>query len=261
MDLCLKDKSVLVTGGSKGIGAAIAEAFAAEGCRHIHIASRDRERLAATAAQIHSRHGATVDIHPTDLRDGAQLARLAEACAGVDILVNNAGDIPGGTIDKIDGARWRHAWDLKVFGTIDLTRLIYARMKERRSGVIVNIIGTAGERFPAGYIAGATGNAALMGFTRALGGSSLDDNVRVLAINPSSTETERAITLARQNAANTLGDAERYRELMTGFPGGRMARPSEVADLAVFLASPRASYISGSVHTIDGGHQAGRKQG
>src|SRR5688572_32106796 len=108
MELGLQGKSVLVTGGSKGIGLACAKALAAEGCR-LSIASRSRERL-EEARKLLGREART---HPVDLRDGKALRALAEACADVDILVNNAGDIPGGTLEAIDEAKWRHAWELK----------------------------------------------------------------------------------------------------------------------------------------------------
>src|SRR5690606_24717335 len=140
-----------------------------------------------------------------------------------------------------------------------LTRLVCARMKARGQGVVVNIIGVAGERYPADYICGSAGNAALMAFTRALGGASLDDGVRVVGLNPGAVEAERIVTLMRQRAQDTLGDAERYRELMGNYPLGRPATPSEIADVAVFLASARASYVSGTIVTVDGGPAAGRK--
>src|SRR5260221_7581919 len=110
MDLGLGGKSVLITGGSKGIGLACAKAFAAEGC-HVHLAARDRARLEAAKAQLDGR----ASLHAVDLRDGAALAELASVCADIDILVNNAGDIPGGTLETLDEEKWRHAWELKVF--------------------------------------------------------------------------------------------------------------------------------------------------
>src|SRR5437868_8769358 len=138
MDLGLKGKSVLVTGGSKGIGLACAKTFAAEGCR-LHLAARDKDRLAQAARSL----GGEVKTHSVDLRDGAALRGLAEECASVDILINNAGDIPGGTLETVDEAKWRHAWELKVYGFINLAREVYPRMKARKTGVIVNVIGMA----------------------------------------------------------------------------------------------------------------------
>ena len=128
------------------------------------------------------------------------LAGLARVAADIDMLVNNAGDIPGGPIDKIDEATWRHAWELKVFGYINLTRVVYAQMKARGHGVIINDIGAAGEKFDANYICGSAGNAALMAFTRALGSKSLADNIRVVGINPGPVGTDRHVTLMKTRA-------------------------------------------------------------
>ena len=175
MDLGLKGKSVLVTGGSKGIGFACARAFAAEGCR-LHLASRNAEKLAQAAREL---GGART--HAVDLRDAAELKKLAADCADVDILVNNAGDIPGGTLEALDDAKWRHAWELKVFGFINLTRELYPHLKKRK-GVIVNVIGMAAEHGTFEYICGATANAGLANFTKALGRGYAQHGVRVVGV-------------------------------------------------------------------------------
>src|SRR5207253_4903824 len=125
---------------------------------------RDKERLAQAAKAL----GGDVKTHSVDLRDGAALKGLARGCGDIDILVNNAGDIPGGTIETLDEAKWRHAWELKVFGFINLTRELYPHLKKRK-GVIVNVIGMAGEHGTFEYICGATANAGLANFTKALG--------------------------------------------------------------------------------------------
>jgi NADP-dependent 3-hydroxy acid dehydrogenase YdfG len=165
MELHLRGKRVLITGASKGIGAAAAEVFAEEGC-HLLLAARSSDQLKALAERLRSAHQIDATACVVDLRKSEDVARLAREAGSVDILVNNAGDIPGGSIDRIDEAAWRHAWDLKVFGYINLTRAIYAQMKARGGGVIVNDIGAAGEKFDANYICGSAGNAALMAFTR-----------------------------------------------------------------------------------------------
>jgi NAD(P)-dependent dehydrogenase (short-subunit alcohol dehydrogenase family) len=252
MDLGLKGKAVLITGASKGIGAAAAEAFAEEGCT-LHLAARDEALLSALAGRLAHAYGLEAHVHAVDLRRSDEIARLAAAAGDIDILINNAGDIPGGSLDKVGEPAWRDAWDLKVFGYINLTRLVYAAMKARGHGVIVNDIGAAGERFDFDYIAGSAGNAALMTFTRALGGRSLQDNIRVVGINPGPVETERIVTLMKQRAAAHLEDENRYTELMKHLPLGRAAKPREIADLMVFLASERSGYTSGVIFTVDGG--------
>jgi NAD(P)-dependent dehydrogenase (short-subunit alcohol dehydrogenase family) len=181
------------------------------------------------------------------------MARLADAAGEIDILINNAGDIPAGPIDALDIADIRRGFELKLLGYMELTKLAYARMKAGRGGVILNDIGNSGENWDADYIAGSTGNAALMAFTRALGGVSLDDGIRVVGVNPGPVATDRMVKLMRRRALDRLGDAERWRDLFADYPGGRPATPEEVADLMLFLASPRAGYITGTVVTIDGG--------
>ncbi|MBK8065817.1 MAG: SDR family NAD(P)-dependent oxidoreductase [Betaproteobacteria bacterium] len=265
MDLQLKGKRALVTGASKGIGLATAEALAAEGCR-VMIASRNGEKLALAAQEIGARHGVEVLWRAADLSQrGAAEALAAWATqpavhggGPLDILVNNAGAIPGGDLLAVDEDTWRRAWDLKVFGYINLTRAVYAQMKAAGAGVILNILGNAGERLNAAYIAGSTGNAGLMAFTRTLGGVSHADGIRVLGINPGPISTDRLLSLYRQMAASQLGDAERYTELFKGLSFDRPGTPEECAWAATFLVSPRSAYTSGTILTIDGG-QASRQ--
>ena len=252
MDLDLRGRRVLITGASKGIGAATAEVFAEEGC-HLLLAARGAAALEALAERLRAAHRVEVSVQAVDLREPAGVAALAAAATDIDILVNNAGDIPGGTLAQVDEAAWRHGWQLKVLGYIDLTRLVYEKMKARGRGVIINDIGAAGERFDFDYIAGSAGNAALMAFTRALGSKSVDDNIRVIGVNPGPVETDRIVRLMRMRAQNVLGDEGRYRELIARFPLGRAAKPREIADAIVFLASDRSGYTSGVVFTIDGG--------
>ncbi|MEQ8507037.1 MAG: short-chain dehydrogenase/reductase [Rhodospirillales bacterium] len=254
MDLQIKGLRALITGGNKGIGRAVAQVMAEEGCDLI-LAARDESALTQTADDIRGRFQVAVDTHVADLSQEQAVKALAAQAGAVDILVNNAGAIPPGTLAGVDNDTWRQAWDLKVFGFISLCREIYPAMAARRSGVIINIIGAAGERFPAGYIAGAAGNSALMGFTRALAHGAHADGIRVVGINPGAILTERAEMLARTKAQAQLGDPERWRELHATLPFGRAGKPEEVANAVAFLASPRSSYTSGTILTIDGGKE------
>lgn len=250
MDLALGGKRALVTGASKGIGRAVAEVLAREGCA-VHLVARSEADLAQATRAITAETGQAADYSALDLSESKNVDKLVDRCADFDILVNNAGAIPAGTIAAVDEPTWRAAWDLKVFGYINMCRGFYAAMQARNGGVIINIIGAGGERPMQGYAAGAGGNAALMALTRALGARSTLDGVRVVGINPGLIETERLVTMQRTFAAEQLGDAERWRELLdSDFPPGQ---PEHIADMVAFLASPRSSNTTGTIITIDGG--------
>jgi NAD(P)-dependent dehydrogenase (short-subunit alcohol dehydrogenase family) len=252
MDLNLRGRRALVTGSSKGIGLAIARALAAEGC-DVQLVARTKSDLDKVAAQIRSDFGVEALGHSADLSDGAGAKAVAAACGEIDILVNSAGAIPRGTLLEIDEARWRKAWDLKLFGAINLTREVYGGMCQRGRGVIVNIAGLAGERPDAYYIAGSCANAALIMFSRSLGGDSIRHGVRVLAVNPGPVETEKHIADTRRLAKEKFGDENRWRDVMSGLPMRRAATPDEVSSMVAFLCSDRCTYISGSSILIDGG--------
>ncbi len=252
MDLELTGKRALITGASKGIGLACAERLADEGC-DVHLVARSAEDLAAAEARIRDNANVAVSTTAADLSDSLQVGELCEASRGLDILVNNAGAIPAGSLADVDEATWREAWDLKVFGYINMCRAVYDHMRGR-GGVIINVIGAGGERPSAGYAAGAGGNAALMALTRALGGTSRKDNIRVVGVNPGQIVTERLETLQRSMAQKRWGDAERWQELWDPrYPPGQ---PEHIADMVAFLASPRSANTTGTIVTIDGGHCA-----
>lgn len=252
MDLKLKGKTALVTGGSRGIGFGTARLLAEEGC-NLHLASRNAADLEAAKKRLTDSYKVQVTCHPMDLSKPESMVALAKAAGDVDILVNNAGAIPQAAITEMDDKAWRAAWELKIFGYINLTREVYRRMCERRQGVIVNVIGTAGERPTAHYMAGSMGNSALMTMTRALGSESPEFGVRVVGVNPGATETDRQVTRWRARAEKAFGDPERWRELTTGFPFGRLGSVDEVCSMIVFLCSERSGYTTGTIVTIDGG--------
>jgi NAD(P)-dependent dehydrogenase (short-subunit alcohol dehydrogenase family) len=255
LELNLKGRSVLITGASRGIGLGIAEVFASEGC-NLHLASRSADSLGEASKHITSQYKANVNTYPCDLSVDAEAVRLAKEVGPVDVLVNNAGAIPHGHIEDAGIAKWREAWALKVFGYISLTREIYRVMRERKRGVIVNIVGTAGERPRASHLSGSMANAALMAMTQALGAEAPSHGVRVVAINPGPTETSRQIIRWKAKAKKELGDENRWRELTKSYPLGRLGTVDEVASTVVFVCSNRSGYTSGTVITIDGGDAA-----
>jgi NAD(P)-dependent dehydrogenase (short-subunit alcohol dehydrogenase family) len=134
-----------------------------------------------------------------------------------------------------------------------MCREFYTKMKNAGGGVIINNIGNGGEVLDPKYIAGASGNASLMGFTRALGAFSLDDNIRVVGVNPGPVDTDRIYNMLKKRALKDLGDESHAGDLQKGYPLGRPANKGEVSDIIVFLASHRAGYITGTIITVDGG--------
>ena len=256
MDLQLNNRKVIVTGASKGIGRATALAFAQEGATPI-LVSRDHAKLETVANDIEQQTGIKAEVYATDLATEAGCQNLYEAHAETDILVNNAGAVPGGALSELSMDQWRAGWELKVFGYINLCKRYSTGMYARGSGVIINIIGMGGRAVRPHYICGAAANAALIGFTQALGAESAQHGVRAVGINPSPTATDRMIGLAKTRAAGELGDEARWEEILDGskFPFGRLKKPEEVANLAVMLSSPEVTYLSGTVIDMDGGLQ------
>ena len=252
MDLHLQGKTALITGASKGIGRAAAEVLADEGVNVI-LVSRTQSDLDAARNAIAARCNVRTEVHAYDISDSRNVDRLTEQHPDIDILVNNAGAIPAGNLWDVTEDRWRAAWDLKVYGYINMCRRFYAEMKQRGRGVIINILGMAGERMDAGYIAGSTGNAGLMAFTKAIGGAASADNLRVVGINPGAVATDRLITIMQKRALDRLGDEKRWEELMKPLPFGRAGTPEEIGWMVAFLASDKSAYTSGTIITIDGG--------
>jgi len=252
MDLNLRNKTVLITGGSKGIGLACAKEFAAEGC-NLHLVSRTSEDLETAKKEIEAENNIQVTIHSLDLSNSTNVDQLAKDCPKIDILVNNAGAIPAGDIQAIDEERWRAAWDLKVFGYINMTRRYYPIMRDTGGGVIMNVIGLAGVRVDKNYIAGSAGNASIIGFTHAMGAYALDEGMRVLGVCPGAVQTERITTMLKTRAKDEKGDESRWQDYFSGMPLNRPALVEEVADVVVFLCSERASWLTGTTINLDGG--------
>jgi hypothetical protein len=255
MDLKIAGKTALITGGSKGIGRATAEIFATEGC-NVVLVSRSAENLAAAKSAIAQKANARVDTVAADLSDSRNVLALAKDYPDIDILVNNAGAIPGGSLTDVSEETWRKAWDLKVFGYVNMCRAFYTLMKARHAGVIVNVVGNAADTHDPEYICGVTGNAALVAFTQSLGCVSARDGVRVVALNPGPVETDRLVGLMKKKAKDRTGSEDNWRDLFKPLPFGRGATPEEIGAAIAFLASGHSGYTSGSVVTIDAGLSA-----
>jgi 3-oxoacyl-[acyl-carrier protein] reductase len=251
MQLELNGKSVLITGGSKGIGLASALQFSRDGAHPIIVSRLKSNLQSALAVFTEERLPPPVTIE-LDLSEKGASEKLFKLAPNPDILINNAGAIPGGSIHEIDEERWRSTWELKLFGYINMTRLYLKMMENRESGVICNIIGLAGVA-PRDYICGSTANAALIAFTKGIGGTSVNKGVRVFGINPAPTRSDRMKGMLEKQAQDTLGDASRWSELIQKSPMGRLAEPDEIARVVVFGCSPLSGYISGSVFNIDAG--------
>jgi NAD(P)-dependent dehydrogenase (short-subunit alcohol dehydrogenase family) len=244
------DQSVLVTGGTRGIGAATVRALAAEGVCRLHVVGRDKDRTRELADQLPE---AEITGYALDLAHPGDRAELRSVIGEVDILINNAGAIPQGALHGSDLTVWQRAWELKLWGYLELTQMAMAAMTARGSGVIVNVVGVSGERPDAGYLAGSMANSALMTMTRTVGAYSLDEGVRVVGINPGPVRTDRLLDALQVRARTELGDTQRWPEYIQNYPGRRIATAEEVADSIVFLASARSSYTSGCILTLDGG--------
>lgn len=255
MDLKLIGKTALITGASKGIGRATADSLAAEGCNLVLVA-RSAALLGEAKQKIETAYNVNVDAVAADLADSGAIDGLARSHPQIDILVNNAGAIPGGTLLKIDEKTWRQAWDLKVFGYINMCRAFYALMKAQGHGVIINVTGNAAQTHDPEYICGVTGNAALTAFSQSLGSVSPRDGIRVISVNPGPVETDRLVGLMKTKARDRGGDESQWRELLKPLPFGRGCSPDEIGSMIAFLASERCSYNSGSVVTIDAGASA-----
>jgi NAD(P)-dependent dehydrogenase (short-subunit alcohol dehydrogenase family) len=260
MDLGLQGKTALVSGASKGIGRAIALALAGEGVR-VALVARTPAGLEEAAVAIRHRCGVEAITIAADLARLDEVERVvrtaAEHLGGLDILINNAGAIRSGDFLKTPDENWIADWNLKLLGYIRMARAVFPLMQAQGGGCICNIIGGAARNPQPTYLAGGAANAALVNFTKGLADLGAPHGIRVVGISPAATRTERWETLLRQQAAALGRPVEELRkEAASKYPLGRIGEPEDVADLACFLVSRRASFITGVCVSVDGG--AGR---
>jgi NAD(P)-dependent dehydrogenase (short-subunit alcohol dehydrogenase family) len=252
MNLDLAGKRVLITGGSKGIGFACASAFVAEGAK-VAICSRSQDNLDRALKELPGAIGVTADCSDAASAQ-AMVERVETELGPIDILVNSAGAAKRAQPKDLTPAHWRAAMDAKYFSTINVVDPVIKRMAARKSGVIVNIIGTGGKVASSVHLPGGAANAALMLATAGLGAAYAASGVRVVGVSPAATETGRVIEglTVDASAANISIDAARARAIEK-IPLGRMAVPQEIANVVVFLSSGRGGYVTGTTLCVDGG--------
>lgn len=258
MDLGLEGKVAVITGGSVGIGLAVAHALAQEGA-HLVLVARDEERVKERAREIQSQHGVQALGIAADVAEAAAadnvLDGVMQAFGGADILINNAGTGSNETIAEASDEKWQYYWELHVMAAVRLSRGLAPAMKRRGGGVIINNASICAKQ-PLGYepIYNVT-KAALMMLSKCLSNELIKDNIRVNCINPGLVLTPDWQSTARQLTADTGASWEGYLEDIAkkNAPIGRFASPEELAKFFVFMCSPSASYCVGSTYYVDGG--------
>jgi NAD(P)-dependent dehydrogenase (short-subunit alcohol dehydrogenase family) len=251
MNLDLEGRRVLVTGGSKGIGLACARGFLAEGAQ-VAITSRSEANLSSARTSL----GPVLAI-AADLADATAARRMIERVEAelgpIDILVTSAGAARRTPPDDLNPDAWRAAMDAKYFTSINAIDPMIKLMSARGRGVIVNIVGSGGKVASPIHLPGGAANAALMLATAGLANAYAARGVRILAINPGLTRTTRVTEGMQAEAARQgISEAEALQRSIERIPLGRLAEPEEIAAMTVFAASPRASYLTGAIITMDG---------
>jgi 3-oxoacyl-[acyl-carrier protein] reductase len=252
MDLRLRDKVGIVTGASRGIGRAIAQALAAEGMR-LALVARSREPLDELAASLPT----PCLVHAADLREPDAPAAVVAATVAhfgrLDLLVNNAGATTRGDFLSLPESDWQDGFALKFFGAVRCCRAAWPHLKANR-GAIVNVVGIGGRTGSADFAIGGSVNAALLNLTKALADRGVGDGVRVNAVNPGSILTQRLRTRIQRFATERqLAEADAAQEMARSMKVARFGEPEEIAAVVAFLASEQARYCQGAVVDVDGG--------
>lgn len=261
MDLQLKDKRALVTGSSRGLGYATALALAQEGCR-VAVNGREDAKVCAAAKNIADETGAQVIGLTGDVSDPQAPSRLvgeaASAFGGLDILVTNAGGPPAGAFESLDEAAWQKAIDLSLMSHVRLIQAALPYLRLSKAASVLTITSYSVKQPIPNLVLSNSIRAATVGLTKSLALELGSAGIRFNSILPGWTETERVNELMKARAAQnrTTTELETARQAQESVLG-RMARPEEFANAAVFLVSPAASYITGVMLTVDGGTYKG----
>ena len=257
MDLGIKGRVALVTGSSKGIGRAIANALAAEGAKVV-ICARNQDRLMETAKQIEVSSGIKVLAIQADLRNKDDIAlivnKTVEKFGGIDVLVNNTGGPPPRLFYKISESEWVEAVNSLLFSVVNCCREVLPFMKKQKWGRIINMTSFAAKQPAKRLILSNTVRAGILGLTKTLSNELAEYGILVNAVCPGWTLTQRVEELARAKAKKTEENTDKIIwDWANSIPLKRLAQPEEIANLVAFLASEKASYITGAVIQADGG--------
>lgn len=256
MELGLVGKAAIVTGASRGIGAAVAGVLASEGI-DVALVARSRGHLDKVSADIGARTGRKAFVHEADLIDPAAPAKAVDAAVAalgrIDILVNCAGATKRGNFFELTDDDWASGFGLKFFGAMRMTRAAWPHLKASK-GAIVNIIGVGSRTASADFTIGGSVNSALVNFTKAIGDLGRKEGVRVNAINPGHIATQRLEgRIATAMRSSNLDRAETMAKMLAGYGINRFGEPHEIGDLVAFLCSAKADFIHGTVIDMDGG--------
>ncbi len=256
MDLNLSGKHILITGGSKGIGLACAQAFLAEGAR-VSLVSRSEANLARARESLSAHGNDRVQTYAADLTQPASAQAALDAAIAtfgpVDVLVNSAGAAKRTPAPELTPQAWHDAMQAKYFSYIHMIDPVIKQMGQRGKGNIVNVVGNGGKVASPIHLAGGAANAALMLATAGLANAYAAQGIRVNAINPGLTRTERLKEgMAADARLQGIETEEAMKRAMAKIPMGRMAEPEEIARVVLFLASDAASYVTGINMSMDG---------
>ena len=254
MDLELQNSVVLVTGGSDGLGAALAQRLVTEGAS-VAICARGAERLAAVAERLREQGGDVLDV-ATDVTDPDAVQHFVDAAAQrwgrIDALVNNAGAAAASPFEAIDDATWEADLELKLHAAIRTTRAALPHLRAAGGGAVLNVLATAAKAPPAASMPSSVSRAAGLAFTKALSKDLGGDGIRANCVLIGIVESGQWDRLAERRGTS-VDEVHQMMVEATGIPLGRVGRAEEFADLAAFLVSPRAAYISGTAINFDGG--------